>query len=154
VNRVEVDPGASGSAEAADIATRAQAFAQRALDRIGAADWDLSIALTDDPGIRLLNRDYRGKDEPTDVLSFGQGEWFEDGEAGRRYLAGDIVISLDSLMANSEYFGVDPDLELSRLVLHGILHLNGMDHEDNDPGRPMLALQEKILEELTKEGRV
>jgi probable rRNA maturation factor len=61
-------------------------------------------------------------------------------------MAGDIVISLDMLTQNARYFSVSENDELKRLLVHGILHLEGMDHEDNDPARPMLVLQEQILE--------
>ncbi len=148
MNRVELD--------ALDIPEpewmpRAGDFAKAALAELGFSNWDLSIALCDDKRIRELNLEYREKDEATDVLSFEQGETFEDPEIGERFLAGDIVISLDTLAENAAYFGVSKDEELKRLIVHGILHLGGMDHEDNKPEREMLILQEKILSSLAKE---
>jgi probable rRNA maturation factor len=130
---------------------RAASFCEKALSLRGIDGWDLSLAFMDDGRMRDLNREYRSKDEPTDVLSFEMGERYVDPEAGERYLAGDVAISLDRLKANASEFGVGEDEELKRLILHGILHLGGMDHEDDSPERPMLALQETILEKLKEE---
>jgi probable rRNA maturation factor len=131
---------------------KARAFALAVLSRLGKTGWDLSILICDDPFIRGLNRQYRDKDEPTDVLSFEQGDSYRDPEGSERFLAGDIVISLDALSRNATEFGISRDEELRRLITHGILHLAGMDHEDNDPSRPMLLLQEEILRGLAAEG--
>ena len=86
------------------------------------------------------------------MLSFEQGDRYRDAEGRERFLAGDIVISLDALSRSAEEFGVSPDEELRRLLVHGILHLSGMDHEDNAPSRPMLHRQEEILRALAAEG--
>ncbi len=126
-----------------------ESFAQKVLSRLGKDNWDLSVLFCGDGFIRELNRDYRNKDEATDVLSFAQGDEYVDGDGARRFLAGDIVISLDTLARNSEYFGVDVDEELRRLIVHGILHLSGLDHEDNDPARPMLLMQEEMMATLS-----
>jgi probable rRNA maturation factor len=131
---------------------RARDFALAVLGRIEAESWDLSILLCDDAFIRELNRQYRDRDEATDVLSFEQGDRYRDSEGRERFLAGDIVISLDALERNAEEFGVSRDEELRRLLVHGILHLSGMDHEDDEDSRPMLLRQEGILRELAAEG--
>jgi probable rRNA maturation factor len=91
--------------------------------------------------IKKLNAQYRNKDEATDVLSFPLGETGPDGQ----YLAGDIVISLDALDENSRYFNVTQDEELRRLLIHGILHLSGADHDTNNGKEPMLETQEALL---------
>jgi probable rRNA maturation factor len=148
VNRVEV--AVEGVPEPLWI-LRLAAFAEKAIARLGRDGWDLSLLLCDDATIRDLNVRYRKKDESTDVLSFQLGEKITDEKLGERWSAGDIAISLDTLTANSTYFGVSQDEELKRLVLHGILHLDGMDHEDNDPDRPMLRLQEEMLADLGEE---
>jgi probable rRNA maturation factor len=123
----------------------AESFARDILARLGKRDWELSILFCGDDFIRELNREYRDRDEATDVLSFSQGEEIVDADGRRRFLAGDIVISLDTLAKNAEYFAVERDEELKRLIIHGILHLGGLDHEDNDPSRPMLARQEELV---------
>jgi probable rRNA maturation factor len=131
-----------------DWLERARTFALAALAELGKDGWDLSILLCDDPFIRGLNRQYRDRDEPTDVLSFEQGAAYRDPAGAERFLAGDIVISLDSLSRNADEAGVPRADELRRLVVHGILHLSGMDHASNDPSDPMLALQEDLLKRL------
>jgi probable rRNA maturation factor len=131
---------------------KARDFALAVLARQGKENWDLSILICDDAFIRGLNRQYRDKDESTDVLSFEQGDSYSDPEGRERFLAGDIVISLDALARNAEEFGISRDEELRRLITHGILHLSGMDHEDNESTRPMLLLQEEILRGIASSG--
>ena len=116
-------------------------FIQRVLSELGLKNWDLSVLFCNNRFIKSLNARYRNKDEPTDVLSFPLGETSPKG----RYLAGDIVISLDALEENSKFFNVSADEELRRLIVHGILHLSGEDHITNEKGESMLKTQEKIL---------
>jgi probable rRNA maturation factor len=130
--------------------TRARKFILKALKLLGRDGWDLSVLFCGNGYIKSLNSRYRNKNEATDVLSFALGETAET-EKGPRYLPGDIVISLETLDENARYFGVSGDEELRRLLVHGILHLDGMDHATNKPGEPMLRLQEKILTELAGE---
>ncbi|MDR1128830.1 MAG: rRNA maturation RNase YbeY [Treponema sp.] len=120
-------------------------YSLEALGVLGRDGWDLSILLCNDAYIRKLNAQYRGRDEATDVLSFSLGESCPDGEGGERYLPGDIVISLETLEENSRFFEVSFDEELRRVIIHGMLHLSGMDHETNGKSEPMLLLQEEIL---------
>ena len=129
---------------------RAEKFIGRVLDYLGHDLWDLSVVFCDDGFISNLNQEYRHKEGPTDVLSFDQGEWYE-GENGRRYLAGDVVLSLDTLARNALDFGVSQDEELRRLLVHGILHLSGADHGTNEAAEPMLIEQESILVSLAEE---
>ncbi|MDR1574883.1 MAG: rRNA maturation RNase YbeY [Treponema sp.] len=126
-------------------------YALKALDAIGRDNWDLSIMLCGDKTIQALNARYRGKDEATDVLSFELGAEESGEDGGRRYLPGDIVISLDTLRENALYFQTSEDEELRRLLIHGILHLDGMDHRTNDDTEPMIVLQERILARLKEE---
>lgn len=123
-------------------------FSRLVLDLLGVDAWDLSILICEDPFIRDLNCRYREKDEATDVLSFTQGDRYTGPEGEERFLAGDIVISLGGLSRNVEDFSVDRDEELRRLVVHGILHLSGLDHVGNDPGEAMLIRQEEVLKSL------
>ncbi|MDR1863259.1 MAG: rRNA maturation RNase YbeY [Treponema sp.] len=129
---------------------RAKSFILKVLKTLRRDGWDLSVLFCGDRYIKTLNARYRNKDEATDVLSFALGETAES-EKGNRYLPGDIVISLETLEENAGYFGVSRDEELRRLLVHGILHLDGMDHATNKPGEPMLRLQEKILTQLAGE---
>ena len=94
-----------------------------ALD-LGASE--LSLSLVDDAEIRRLNRAYRGKDRPTDVLSFS----LREGEFGRVSSAlGDVVISLETAKRQGREHGLTLGEEVNRLLVHGILHLAGYDHE-------------------------
>jgi len=125
-------------------------FATKVLDELNCVNWELSILFCGNKTIRGLNNHYLNKDEPTDILSFNLGETIKDG--GREvYLPGDIIISLEMLHENAQYFKISEDEELRRLLIHGILHLNGMDHETIESGEPMLALQESILEKFKNE---
>jgi probable rRNA maturation factor len=125
-------------------------YAVRALDLLGRNNWDLSVLFCDDKTIQALNARYRLRDEATDVLSFELGAEEEAGD-GPRYLPGDIVISLETLRENARSFETSEDEELRRLLIHGILHLDGMDHASNDAGEPMLILQESLLAKLGDE---
>ena len=87
---------------------------------------EVSIVLTTDQEIQSLNRDYRQKDKPTDVLSFSLLE----GAPGPTQSLGDIVISLDTAEQQAQDLGVPLDDELLRLLIHGLLHLLGYDHEN------------------------
>jgi probable rRNA maturation factor len=129
-----------------------RAFAQKVLERIDHDNWDLSIHFCNNETITRLNQEYRGKDEATDVLSFELGETFENDEGEERELPGDIIISLETLHENAEYFSVPIDEELKRLILHGILHLDGLDHATNEKEEPMLEMQEILLSELQNES--
>jgi len=63
-----------------------------------------------------------------------------------------MAVSLETMTANAAYFNVTPDEELKRLLIHGVLHLDGMDHKTNGPAEPMLRLQEEILADLAGEN--
>lgn len=135
--------------------------AAKLLDAIGRGDDELVVVLTDDDEIQALNRDYRGKDQPTDVLSFAQ----EEGEAmplppGEPAPLGDVIISLDTAerqLADGCLPRLWPALgsdgpppwslldEVTFLLLHGVLHLVGHDHVDPDDAAEMEALEAKLL---------
>lgn len=135
---------------------RIEAFVQKALDRIGYDGEELSLLFCDDAFIQELNKNYRQIDSATDVLSFENGDEYEDDE-GTWFCAGDIIISVETLPKNASYFEVDENSELKRLLVHGLLHLNGMDHGEEHiekgvaPTGEMLVLQEQVLEELKNE---
>ena len=111
---------------------------------------EFSLHFVSDDEIRDLNRDYRGKDEPTDILTFAlsDGEAFPTFEGEEREL-GDIFISLESMRRNAAAFSVPEDEELKRLLIHGTLHLLGFDHATNDfASEPMLIRQEEMMRSL------
>ncbi|MCB0336262.1 MAG: rRNA maturation RNase YbeY [Bdellovibrionales bacterium] len=90
---------------------------------------ELSIVLTNDQEIQELNRDYRGKDKATDVLSFSMFEG-EGGEFAESL--GDVVISEEYAARQAEDLGFSFPEEMLRLLIHGILHLCGFEHENVD----------------------
>ena len=124
---------------------RVENFISEVLNELNLKNWDISLLFCDDAFIQNLNKQYRDIDSPTDVLSFEQGDEYFDDAGETRFMAGDIVISLDSLHFNAEEFNVEINEELKRLIVHGILHLNGMDHSDNSPEQEMLKFQEELL---------
>lgn len=104
----------------------------------------VEILFTDDEEIQQLNSDYRNKDQATDVLSFIDGD--VDPETGQIFL-GSVVISAERAASQALEIGHPLEVELKFLVLHGILHLLGFDHE-KDNGQ-MIELQGKIKEALS-----
>ena len=135
---------------------KAQKFIELAACKLEFDGEEISVFFCNDEYIRELNKTYRNIDASTDVLSFENDETYED-EEGKWKCVGDIAISLDTLPVNAEYFNEDSDTELKRLLVHGLLHLNGMDHGEehiekgSSPKCEMLVLQENILEKLKDE---
>lgn len=136
------------SAAGADI-TGLRELAGRALEAEHvAADSELSVVLTDDATIRRLNHDFRATDAATDVLSFAQGEG--DGVPRAKNAAphlGDVVISVETAVRQAAEYAVTLQDELSHLLVHGILHLLGYDHERPKDARVMRAREDAILGE-------
>lgn len=128
-------------------------FIKSVLDELSIDNWEFSVTLCDDRYIQEINRDYRKKDKPTDVITFAMvDEPFPDiSEECDFYSAGDIIISLDTVEENAKFFNVNSDEEFKRVTIHGILHLKGYDHETNDDTEEMLILQEEVLKRLNKE---
>lgn len=132
----------------------------------GVFDGVVTLTLTDDEGIRELNREYRSLDKPTDVLSFpmrgNEGEeptitYDDDFETVEdenpedadedpfAELLGDIVISVPRMLAQAEEYGHSAERELGFLFVHGFLHLLGYDHESESEEKEMFAKQEEVL---------
>lgn len=133
--------------------SRAEDFALKVLEMNEIDGEEVSVLFCDDPFIQELNKNYRDIDAPTDVLSFENGDTYEDEQHVEWVAAGDIIISLDTLEKNAVYFEVTEDEELKRLIVHGLLHLNGYDHGEEhiekgkEPECEMLRLQKKIMED-------
>ena len=111
---------------------------------------EVTLVLTDDAGIQALNRDFLGVDAPTDVLSFSAqedgGPFVAVPEMGS-YL-GDVIVSYPRAVAQAEERGHPVQQELNLLVVHGVLHLLGHDHADEEGKAVMWARQEAILRGL------
>lgn len=115
-------------------------------------DVDLSIVLTDDETIQALNRDFRGKDRPTDVLSFSQveGEGPKVSGHGPQVL-GDVVISVDTAARQAREARRTLDAEICHLLVHGVLHLLGHDHvQGGAQARRMQAEERRVLRFVSK----
>lgn len=116
--------------------------AERMLAAMRMTDAELSVLLCDDGTIHALNRDYRGLDRPTDVLAFAMRE----GEGGDVHpsVLGDVVISVDTARRQAQGRGVAIVDEATLLLAHGLLHLLGYDHRDEDERRVMMALTDGL----------
>lgn len=111
---------------------------------------ELSVTFVDNEAIRQINKEYRGKDTPTDVISFAMEEMGEDeieivGADMPRTL-GDIIISVDRTREQAEEYGHSFQRELGFLALHGFLHLLGYDHIEKEDEIVMFTKQKDILE--------
>src|SRR5262245_52231619 len=112
-----------------------ETFAARAAKAIGQKDSSATIAFVSDKTIRQLNRQFRGVDKATDVLSFPAGD-----EADGSNL-GDIAISVDTATTQAKENGLTFDEEVAQLILHGLLHLSGYDHETDNGEMNRLELR-------------
>ena len=104
----------------------------------------LCIALSDDASVRRLNTTYRGKDKPTNVLSFPAGASAQDPRSACAVL-GDIVLALETVLQEAAELGIAPQHHLQHLAIHGVLHLNGFDHETDAEATVMESLEIEIL---------
>jgi probable rRNA maturation factor len=121
--------------------------AQETLEQQGVSPAaDITLLFSENTQLQDLNRQFLGIDEPTDVLSFPSGEEI-DPETDVEYL-GDIVISLEQAQAQAAAGGHSLASELQLLIVHGVLHLLGYDHADEEERAAMWAAQAEILERL------
>jgi len=117
----------------------------------GTGATQLGVVITDDATVRDLNRRYLGHDEPTDVLSFGLGE-----KGGRPFVLppgeaaplGEVIISYPTAVRQADERGHSVEAEVAHLLVHGILHLLGYDHQAAKDGRIMRDREEQILADL------
>ena len=123
-----------------------ESLAETALETIGKSDHDLSIVLTDDAHIQVLNRDFRQKDAATDVLSFAQmeGEPF----VSPIPILGDLVISLETASRQAKERGHPLAAEVRILFVHGLMHLLGHDHLETEERMEMAAAENELLATL------
>jgi probable rRNA maturation factor len=105
--------------------------------------FELSVLLTDDTAIAALNEQWRGKSGSTNVLSFPGDS--DAGEDGVPVLLGDIVIAFETLTAEADAAGISTDDHLRHLVVHGVLHLLGYDHETDKDAELMERCEIEIL---------
>lgn len=123
--------------------------AQAILDALGSPDGELSILLLDDPQIAVLNKDYLQREGPTNVIAFPmrEGAFAEINPE----LLGDVVISLETAAKEGLAAGVPMEDRLAELMIHGILHLFGYDHEISETeARRMEAKSRELLSRLSR----
>lgn len=113
------------------------------LRALGLADHELSVLLCDDATIHVLNRDYRKKDKPTDVLAFAMREGPYAELAGT--LLGDVIVSLETAGRQAREKGLPLDREITMLLAHGLLHLCGYDHATRTEERRMSARTDALI---------
>jgi len=111
---------------------------------LGHKESEISLLLTDDTEIRELNKTYRNRDKPTDVLSFPTDD---------ATFIGDIAISIDRAAEQAKNGGLTLHEELARLVIHGTLHLLGHDHEQGEyRAKKMRREEERLMTLITDKG--
>ena len=107
---------------------------------------EISVLFTDDKFIRSLNNKYRGIDKPTDVLSFSLGEGsVKTPESESDTLLGDIIISAETAQRQADKLNHSREKELAVLLIHGLLHLTGYDHEKDKDYKIMQEKESEIL---------
>lgn len=108
-------------------------------------DFEVSLSIVDEDEIKSLNREYRGKDLVTDVLSFPV---FEKGQVKEGSILGDVVICDKRAFEQANEYGHSYEREIIYLTVHSILHLLGYDHENDKDKTKMRNLEKKIMKEL------
>ena len=150
-------------------AARLRADARRLMALVGLAACELSIVIAGDAFVHALNREFRGKDQPTDVLSFSQleevrtddpaGVWpAEPAPADTRVPApgtalGDVVISVDTARRQARRLAVAPEARMRTLLVHGFLHLLGYDHERSPAEARRMFARERELAAALRQPR-
>lgn len=130
--------------ELPDLQTLAECAVSAAMEHIEARDFvELSLAFLDDEQVQNLNREYRDKDKPTNVLSFpgSMGDGFSP-------LLGDIVMAYETVVREADGRGISLMNHMTHLLVHGFLHLNGYDHETMHEAETMEALEILALADL------
>ena len=126
-------------------------YLNKVLSEIKLSNVEFSVSFINEVNMKRMNRKFRDIDDSTDILSFAAED--DDGfgfiSAGRRKrVLGDMLICPEVLNRYAQTFKVSENEELRRLLIHGVLHLSGENHQTNDPSEPMLIKQEKILSKL------
>src|SRR5262245_19606477 len=131
----------------ADVNAPLAALVRAALAGGGRRPGELGMVLTGDAAVRELNRRWRGLDRATDVLSFGYDE------TPGAIVNGDLIVSMDRVIEQAVRYKVTRGQELARLIVHGALHLAGLDHKTVAERRHMRAREQRVLREGAKEVR-
>jgi probable rRNA maturation factor len=116
---------------------------------LGCPDHELSLLIVDDPQIEIINREYLQHEGPTNVISFAM----QEGEFSRvsPFLLGDVVISADTAEKEADLAGISFRQRLIELLIHGLLHLTGFDHEQDKTKAQIMETKSRKLLELIRE---
>jgi len=148
---LEHDAWQAALPEAADLAERAaRAALAAAAEALPEGEAELAVVLADDVLVHRLNRDYRGKDKPTNVLSFALTEG-EDGapdDPDAPVMLGDVILAFETMGREAEAEGKPLAAHTAHLVVHGVLHLLGFDHNDDAEEAAMRAREVSALATL------
>lgn len=143
---------------------RCELFIAELLLELKLENWDISLVFCDDGLSQELNEAYRHKKGPTDILSFSHSDGHMENTEGdgaspfgleeEVQHSGDLVLSVAAWQRNCTEFLVEPEEELQRLIIHGVLHLAGWEHDEDEPAGPMIDLQEKLLQTLSRRRKL
>jgi probable rRNA maturation factor len=139
--------------DASDIAIvdvpAVESLVTRVLDDEGIEDTAVTVLFADDAFLQALNREHRDLDESTDVLSYAADAESDDepfpGEAGFEPYLGDIAVSITTALRQASASALEPHDEIAHLVVHGLLHILGYDHEEPEDDATMRAREEGYL---------
>jgi probable rRNA maturation factor len=125
-------------------------FVEKMLNELKYNDFDITILFTTNKAIRVLNKTFRGKDKPTDVLSFPHHPHLKAGQKIKIVYEddkalGDIIIAVDYVAKDAVKYGVTLEQRIELLIAHGIAHLLGHDHIEDTEYRVMRRLEERLL---------
>jgi probable rRNA maturation factor len=118
----------------------------RILRELDCSGREINVLFTDDAGIREMNRDYLGRDKPTNVISFSGDR--EDTCPESEIILGDIVISAETALRDATKGGLSLEHEIDFLMIHGVLHLFGFDHVQSRKEARKMAAKERELFKL------
>jgi rRNA maturation RNase YbeY len=130
---------------------------EKVLRDLGYHDKELSLLFTDDNRMAQLNLRYLGREGPTDVLAFPMADPdapADQTSAFEPVMLGDVVISVDTALSEADEFGEPLEHVIDRLLIHGILHLSGYDHEASEEGALLMEKEEKRLMALIEVSKM
>ena len=141
---IEIDVQVASKSEDLPTSESLRLWATEALLSVAMNNSELTIRIVDENEMRVLNRDYRNQDKPTNVLSFP----FEDPPGLKTFLLGDIIICAPVVEREANEFSLAHNERWAHMVIHGVLHLCGYDHIQDNEANMMMQQELQILERL------
>ncbi len=143
VQCLKKDPNVSGA-----FLNRLRNILEQLLEEAKLSTGELNVVIADDKLLKRLNRDYRDKDAPTDVLSFSYMDSADRHSlTENEFAVGDIYISIDRAVEQARLAGHDLKREIALLAVHGLLHLFGYEHNGDDEAKKMRKKEQIIMDE-------